>query len=252
MAAPHVTGAAALLKAYEPEASTMQLRQALLSSVDPVAQFNPITGSYPISSGGRLNADKALGAVDALVAPDTQLTSAPSGTTADTGATFAFTSDAKTPVKFECRVDAGGFAACTSPFAVTGLANGAHTFDVRARDLSSAANADPTPASASWTVAVPVQPPAQVAPALAAPAKVAGLKVKRNKTKAVIRWTAVPGATGYEVRLGKKTTKVSGAKATVKKLKPSKKYKVKIVAVNAAGSSPTATVKIKKFKAKKR
>ena len=247
MAAPHVTGAAALLKAYEPQASTMQLRQALLSSVDPVAQFNPTTGMYPISSGGRLNADKALGAVDALIAPDTQLTSAPSGTTADSAATFAFTSDAKAPVTFECRVDAGAFAACTSPFAVTGLANGAHTFDVRARDLSSAANADSSPATASWTVDAPVQPPAQVAPA-----KVTGLKVKRNKTKAVIRWTAVPGATGYEVRLGKKTTKVSGAKATVKKLKPSKKYKVKIVAVNAAGSSPTATVKIKKFKAKKR
>ncbi len=34
MATPHVTGAAALLAAYEPSATTMQLKQALLSSVD--------------------------------------------------------------------------------------------------------------------------------------------------------------------------------------------------------------------------
>ena len=159
MAAPHVTGATALLAAYEPTASTMQLKQALLSSVDPVPTFNPNTGTYPIATGGRLNADKALAAVDALVAPDTAITSAPSGTTADTGATFAFTSEAKTPVTFECRLDAGAFAACTSPFAVTGLGNGQHAFEVRARDLSTAANADPSPASASWTVDAGVQPP---------------------------------------------------------------------------------------------
>ncbi|MBK6764085.1 MAG: S8 family serine peptidase [Micrococcales bacterium] len=256
MATPHVTGATALLKAYEPEATTMQLKQALLSSVDPVATFNPNTGTYPIATGGRLNADKALAAVDALVAPDTTITSAPSGTTADTGATFAFTSDAKTPVGFECRVDAGAFAACSSPFAVTGLTNGGHTFDVRARDLSTAANADPSPASASWTVNAPVPPeqvqpipPEQVKPALAKPAKVTSVTVKRAKKAATIKWKAVPGATSYQVRVGKGTAKsTSGTSMKIKKLSPKKKFTVRIVAVNAAGPSPVVTVKVKKFK----
>ena len=128
MAAPHVSGTAALLRAYEPDASTMQVRQALLSSVDPVAQFNPQTGSRPVSSGGRLNADKALDAVDALVAPSTRLLAAPPASTADTSATFEFTSPAKTPVTFECRIDGGSFSACTSPFVVNALSPGDHTF----------------------------------------------------------------------------------------------------------------------------
>ncbi len=251
MAAPHVTGAAALLAAYEPNATTLQLKQSLLSTVDPVAMFNPNSGTYAISTGGRLNADKALSAVDALVAPDTEITSGPGATTNDTSATFAFTSTAKTPVSYECRVDAGGFTACTSPFTVNGLVVGGHSFEVRARDLSTAANADSTPASASWTVEA-VPQPAPVEPTLKAPAKVTGISVKRKKKAALIRWRAVPNATSYKVRVGKKKAKaVSATKFTVKKLSPKKKYTVKIAAVNAAGSSPQATVKVKKFKKKK-
>jgi hypothetical protein len=245
MAAPHVTGTAALLKSFEPQASTMQLKQALLSSVDPVAQFDPDTGSYPVATGGRLNADKALTAVDALIAPGTSLVSAPSGSTADTNASFAFTSDAKTPVTFECRVDGAAFAPCASPLAINGLSAGNHTFDVRAKDQPG--NVDPTPASASWVVLAPEVPP-QVNPPMVAPGKVAGVKVKRKKIKAVIRWNPVPGATSYTVKVGKKSVTTSKPSFTVKKLKPSSKAKVKITAVNSAGSSPVVTVKVKRAK----
>src|SRR5690606_30751319 len=120
MAAPHVSGTAALLAAYEPAASTMQLKQALLSSVDPVAQFDPQTGSRPVASGGRLNADRALDAVDALVTPATSITSGPSETSPGTWA-VGFSSDAKTPVGFQCRVDGAPFAACTSPVQLSGF-----------------------------------------------------------------------------------------------------------------------------------
>jgi len=47
-------------------------------------------------------------------------------------------------------MDAGGWSACTSPANYTGLAEGIHTFQVRATDA--ALNTDPTPASYSWEI----------------------------------------------------------------------------------------------------
>ena len=52
--------------------------------------------------------------------------------------------------RFIERVDGGGFSGCTSPQSYSGLASGAHTFEVRASD--SADNTDLTSASFTWTV----------------------------------------------------------------------------------------------------
>jgi hypothetical protein len=70
-----------------------------------------------------------------------------------TTASFGFTSTEPADARFECRLDAQPFAECTNPRQLNGLAPGAHTFEVRAIDK--AGNADPTPATRSWSVAVP-------------------------------------------------------------------------------------------------
>ena len=81
--------------------------------------------------------------------PDTTIDSGPSGTLGSASATFAF-SASETGSTFACTLDGGAPAGCTSPKAYSGLAEGAHTFTVRATDP--AGNPDPTPASRTWTV----------------------------------------------------------------------------------------------------
>jgi hypothetical protein len=82
--------------------------------------------------------------------PETTIDSGPSGTVTSTTADFAFSSS-ESGSSFECRLDAGAWASCTSPKSYTSLAVGDHTFDVRATDA--AGNTDPTPATRTWTIA---------------------------------------------------------------------------------------------------
>ncbi len=88
--------------------------------------------------------------------PDTTITSGPSGTVASASASFSFSSS-DAGGTFQCRLDGGAWAGCTSPRTYSSLANGSHTFDVRAID--SAGNVDASPASRTWTVNVPPPEP---------------------------------------------------------------------------------------------
>lgn len=88
--------------------------------------------------------------------PDTTIVSGPSGSTNDSTPTFEFSSS-ESGSTFECRVDSGAFAPCSSPFTVAALSDGSHTFDVRAIDA--VGNVDQTPASRAFTVATSTPPP---------------------------------------------------------------------------------------------
>ncbi len=86
-------------------------------------------------------------------APTTHITSQPAADTTSTSASLGFTgTDAggSGVASYECRLDGGSWAACTSPKSYAGLAQGNHTFDVRAIDA--AGNTDATPASSTWRV----------------------------------------------------------------------------------------------------
>jgi Ca2+-binding RTX toxin-like protein len=65
-------------------------------------------------------------------------------------AAFSFSATDATAVTFECKLDAGAFAPCATGQAYAGLADGEHTFTVRAKDA--AGNVDQSPPSRSWTV----------------------------------------------------------------------------------------------------
>lgn len=105
-----------------------------------------------------MNADKIVTATFNAVTssppdtpPDTIIDSGPPASTTSTSATFNFhaTENGST---FECKLDAGSFAACSSPQVYSALAVGSHTFSVRAVDV--AGNRDLTPASHTWTIEV--------------------------------------------------------------------------------------------------
>src|SRR6185436_7527198 len=87
--------------------------------------------------------------------PETYMMDGPVGTVPSSSASFSFISS-ETNSSFQCRLDTGSWGACTSPKAYAGLADGAHTFAVRATDQGG--NPDATPATGSWTVATSLPP----------------------------------------------------------------------------------------------
>jgi hypothetical protein len=92
---------------------------------------------------------------DDVVAPTVTFGDRPADLT--DSATAAWTFTANEPSTFECALDGGAYAACTSPHQLTGIAAGAHTLFVRATDAAG----NVTTVSDDWTV-TPPGPPANL------------------------------------------------------------------------------------------
>jgi Tol biopolymer transport system component len=111
----------------------------------------PVSGGTPAPvAPGVGNAYPTWAALPDTTAPNTTITSGPPLFTKNTSPTFAFKSS-EPGSTFKCRLDgAATFTSCNSPKTYTGLAQGSHTFRVRATD--SANNTDSTPSTRSFTV----------------------------------------------------------------------------------------------------
>ena len=83
------------------------------------------------------------------IAPNTTINSNPKALINSNSATFTFSSDDGSAT-FQCKMDSGAYATCTSPKNYTSLAEGEHTFTVKAKD--SANNEDQTPATNIFAV----------------------------------------------------------------------------------------------------
>jgi hypothetical protein len=126
-----VTGPTGRLSRLTHEGADVTTTSLTIKGVE-YAMFDAQAGAYVATYG--------------VVPPDTVITEA---STTPNSARFVFSSS-EAGVRFECRLDGDAFAACTSPKAYTGLAAGAHTFQVRAVGATST---DPSPAEI--TVIVP-------------------------------------------------------------------------------------------------
>jgi hypothetical protein len=82
--------------------------------------------------------------------PNTSIGTKPPASTTSTSASFTFSATNDQLATFECKLDGGSWAACTSPKSYSGLSHTTHTFSVRARDFQGLR--DPTPATYSWTI----------------------------------------------------------------------------------------------------
>ena len=206
------------------------------------------------------------------IGPTTTIDSAQvNGTTA----TVRFSSSDADRASFECRLDSGAFAACTSPKQFTGLAAGSHSVEVRAIDKLGNVG---TAATASFSVASPASPPAgggggggQPAPAPPAATDKTAPKVtlklasaRVSKSGAVSLNVGCPASeqsckVAVALKLGRttvasKTVTVAGGKKLKLTLKLSKsarsrlakrgKLKVRAVvrATDAAGNKSASTV----------
>src|SRR5207253_528758 len=104
-------------------------------ATDPAGNTDPTPASYTWT-------------VDATP-PETTITAAPPARSNSSSASSSFTAT-KAGSTFACQLDGTALAACTIPQSYSGLADGSHSFQVRATDP--AGNTDPTPASYTWTV----------------------------------------------------------------------------------------------------
>ncbi len=203
MASPHVAGAAALVWARNPALTPAQVRTILLATVDHVAS---LSGS--IATGGRLNVRAAVAVADMTAPPVPSIDSGPSGRVRSTGATFTF-SDTEGGVTIECSVDASAFAPCSSPLVLSGLAQGAHNLQVRAKDAIAITSAA---ASRSWTVDT-------VAPNT----KITGGPAKTTKSrKATLKFTSTETGSTFKCKLDKGAWKTCKSAKTYKNLKKGK------------------------------
>ena len=126
---------------------------ANLNSSD-VSQFdvNPADGKLSAKSPATI-ATAGVSPRAMLVAPDVfpppvSIDSGPSGTVSSAGATFGF-SASEAGATFACSLDGAAFGACAPPQVYSGLAEGAHTFAVRATDFSGNQG---VAATRNWTV----------------------------------------------------------------------------------------------------
>jgi serine protease len=174
MAAPHVSGVAALVFARFPALGPQEVQNKILNGVDRA----PGLAGY-VATSGRVN---ALGALNArasafapppsppalpaalppppasvsppaardTAAPNTRLGRGPARTTRTRTARFTFSSTEPSS-RFQCRLNRGRWTACRSGKTYRGLRLGVHTFRVRAIDT--AGNVDATPARRAWRVA---------------------------------------------------------------------------------------------------
>lgn len=246
MAAPQVSGAAALLLGARPAATTAAVKSAILGGTTQVASWRMLT-----VTGGRLNLASSLAIITTATpvpapAPDTTPPSAPvlrdpsgAGITATRTPTFSWGAavDAESGISvYDLWIDgtvaqAGLTASQLSLVSPRSLADGAHTWMVVARN-----GAGLTTASATGTFTVLATAP--VVPALLSPADGVALA---PGTPITLRWSTV-AATSYLVVVDGRVVGAGAGSFTLASL-PLGTHSWNVVATGASGLRAVSAVR---------
>jgi len=161
--------------------------------------------------------------------PETIITSQPISQTSSTTAVFIFSSSESNST-FECQLDGATSTVCISPKEYSGLAEGSHTFQVKAADA--AGNQDQTPAQYAWVIDL-------TAPQISNIASAAG------RTSALISWTASEAGV-FQIRYGTTTSysltsaTTSAASLTIGSLSVNTAYHFRLSAQDSAGNATSS------------
>ena len=122
-----------------------------------------------IDAAGNTSQDASFSWTIDTVAPTAAITGPPSDPSNDTSPSFSFSTN-ESGSDLACKLDGGAFVDCTSPKNYPGLAEGSHTFALRATD---AAGNIGSPASYTWTIDT-AAPTATITQAPSDPSNVTG------------------------------------------------------------------------------
>jgi len=167
--------------------------------------------------------------------PNTTIDSGPTGTISDDTPVFTFSS--KDGVSFECRVDGDPFAPCSGPgdaHTAGPLADGEHTFAVRAFDA--VGNPDPSPAAQSFTVDTSLPPDTTPPDTTITKGPKGKIKTKGKKAKVKVSFNSEPGAS-FTCRLDKGKYRPCTSPWAVKAKSKAGKGRRHTISVRAADSA---------------
>ncbi len=119
------------------------------SAAIPVSVSGTVVSVRAIDQAGNGSAVATLTVRIDTVAPDTTISASPPALSNSSSASFGVSSN-ESVVTFECKLDSGTFAPCSTPINYNALGEGSHTFSVRALDV--AGNVDASPATFIWAV----------------------------------------------------------------------------------------------------
>lgn len=180
--------------------------------------------------------------------PQTTIVAKPPDPSDSSTASFAYESNEPRST-FECKLDDGAFAGCPpAGIAYSGLTNGPHSFQVRARDESG--NVDLTPAGHSWAVAVlalieaPAFPQPQPQPAAPTPAPpettITGKPGAQTRDRTpTFRFRSSAAGSAFQCKVDRGAFRACASPFTTKKLAfGAHAVEVRAVAGGAADPSP--------------
>jgi hypothetical protein len=202
--------------------------QAVLPSPSPTPALSPSPTPASFIPGVAGSPPSTVSSAN-TTSPETSFFSQPPNFSTSTTAVFIFSSSESNST-FECQLDGATSTVCISPKEYSGLAEGSHTFQVKAADA--AGNQDQTPAQYAWVIDL-------TAPQISNIASAAG------RTSALISWTASEAGV-FQIRYGTTTSysltsaTTSAASLTIGSLSVSTAYHFRLSAQDNAGNATSS------------